>query len=205
MAVEIPMPHLSQTTEEVKLIRWLVKEGDKVQKGQALCEVENDKTTMEVESFASGTVLRLNGEPESMIAAGTLIAVLGEAGEQAQAAPVRPDAASPPGPQAASSPHPAQPASPPAAQVRATPLVRNLAAKRGVDLAQVRGTGAQGLVTRADLDTYLRGASARPGAAGPGAAPGPATAAAPAAARRPAFALSIRAASSRSMAAMSLS
>ena len=182
MAVEIPMPHLSQTTEEVKLIRWLVKEGDKVQKGQALCEVENDKTTMEVESFASGTVLRLNGEPESMIAAGTLIAVLGEAGEQAQAAPVRPDAASPPGPQAASSPHPAQPASPPAAQVRATPLVRNLARKRGVDLAQVRGTGAQGLVTRADLDAYLRGASARPGAAGPGAAPGPATAAAPAAA-----------------------
>jgi pyruvate dehydrogenase E2 component (dihydrolipoamide acetyltransferase) len=47
--------------------------------------------------------------------------------------------------------------------VRATPLVRNLARKHGVDLAQVRGTGAQGLVTRADLDAYLRG---RPGAAG---------------------------------------
>ena len=89
MSVEIPMPRLSQTTDEVKLIRWLVAVGDLVAKGQALCEVENDKTTMEVESFAAGTVLRLAGEPESMISAGTVIAVLGEAGERA-APPLRP-------------------------------------------------------------------------------------------------------------------
>lgn len=176
MSVEIPMPRLSQTTDEVKLIRWLVKPGDSVARGQALCEVENDKTTMEVESFASGTVLRLAGEPESLIAAGTVIAVLGEAGEQAPAAvppgaaavssaaaPVRPEYAARPRPPAGSPPPAAQPApglAPAPGGVRATPLVRNLARKHGIDLAQVRGTGAQGLVTRADLDAYLRAPAA---------------------------------------------
>jgi pyruvate dehydrogenase E2 component (dihydrolipoamide acetyltransferase) len=181
MSTDIPMPRLSQTTDEVKLIRWLVKPGDSIAKGQALCEVENDKTTMEVESFASGTVLRLAGEPESMIAAGTVIAVLGEAGEAPAAAPPvgAPKAAPPASPQvpaATAEPPPVPPPSavPPAAPqpaavppaagegVLATPLVRNLARKHGVDLARVRGTGARGLITRADLEAHLQRPSAAP-------------------------------------------
>jgi pyruvate dehydrogenase E2 component (dihydrolipoamide acetyltransferase) len=180
MSVEIPMPRLSQTTDEVKLIRWLVAVGDPVAKGQALCEVENDKTTMEVESFAAGTVLRLAGEPESMISAGTVIAVLGEAGERVAAAPAaaaRPEAGervAPTSPAPAASPAaaPAPAAGAPraatAADVLATPLVRNLARKQGVDLSRVRGSGARGLITRADLEAYVRaqaaGATAAAGA-----------------------------------------
>jgi pyruvate dehydrogenase E2 component (dihydrolipoamide acetyltransferase) len=154
MSVEIPMPRLSQTTDEVKLIRWLVAVGDLVAKGQALCEVENDKTTMEVESFAAGTVLRLAGEPESMISAGTVIAVLGETGERAAAA--TPAAA--PVPAAAPAPAAGAPEAVAAEGVLATPLVRNLARKRGVDLTRVHGTGARGLITRADLEAYVQGA-----------------------------------------------
>jgi len=185
MAVEIPMPRLSQTTDEVRLIRWLVKEGDGVRKGQALCEVENDKTTMEVESFAAGTVLRLAGQPDSVISAGTVIAVLGEPGERVPAAsgaagPAVPAAAGgagrppPAGPaeSAASAPSPARPsavppagAEPLAPGARATPLVRNLARKHGVDLAQVRGTGARGLITREDLEDWLRDRAAGAGGA----------------------------------------
>ena len=167
MSIEIPMPRLSQTTDEVKLIRWLVKPGDAVVKGQALCEVENDKTTMEVESFAAGTVLRLAGEPDSMISSGTLIAVLGEPGEQPPVKPGVPDGAgstpvvapgrSPPAKADIPVGHPAAPA---VEGVLATPLVRNLARKHGVDLARVRGTGARGLITRADLDAYLRAPAA---------------------------------------------
>jgi len=168
MAVEIPMPRLSQTTDEVRLIRWLVAVGDSVRKGQALCEVENDKTTMEVESFAAGTVLRLEGEPDALIAAGTLIAVLGEAtatavretGEGVEAPTVGAASAAPRAPAAASAaPAPVAPA--PAAGVRATPLVRNLARKHGVELARVRGTGARGLITREDLDAHLRAGRGR--------------------------------------------
>jgi pyruvate dehydrogenase E2 component (dihydrolipoamide acetyltransferase) len=179
MAVEIPMPRLSQTTDEVKLLRWLVKPGDPVSKGQALCEVENDKTTMEVESFAAGTVLRLQGEPESMISAGTVIAVLGEAGEKVEAggagagpasAPVSRAEAPASAAAAAGAAAAGTPARAPAGisaspeGVRATPLVRNLARKHGVDLARVRGTGARGLITREDLDAYLRGGEAAPAA-----------------------------------------
>ena len=90
MSVEIKMPKLGQTTDEVHLVRWHVKEGDTVAKGQPLCEAENDKTTMDVESYASGTVLRLTVEPDSVITAGTVIAVLGEPGEKlAAAGPLR--------------------------------------------------------------------------------------------------------------------
>lgn len=167
MSVEIPMPRLSQTTDEVKLIRWLVAVGDLVAKGQALCEVENDKTTMEVESFAAGTVLRLAGEPESMISAGTVIAVLGEAGEHVASAPTAvPGAgerATAPAPKASPAAAPAPAAGAPGAAAAAkgllaTPLVRNLARKQGVDLSRVHGSGARGLITRADLEAYVPGA-----------------------------------------------
>jgi len=176
MSVEISMPRLSQTTDEVRLIRWLVKPGDSIAKGQALCEVENDKTTMEVESFAAGTVLRLEGEPDSMIAAGTVIAVLGEPGQGMEAeGPPQPGMAkapdgpvAPPAPAPRTTPAAAMAAPPPeqapagapptAAGALATPLVRNLARKHGVDLARIRGTGARGLITRADLEAYLQGA-----------------------------------------------
>lgn len=77
MAVEIKMPDLSQTTDGVKLLKWHVKVGDIVKKGDLLCEVETDKVQTEVESFASGMVSELIGKPGDQIKTGTIIAVLG--------------------------------------------------------------------------------------------------------------------------------
>jgi pyruvate dehydrogenase E2 component (dihydrolipoamide acetyltransferase) len=183
MAIEIKMPRLSQTTEEVRLIRWLIKEGDTLTKGQALCEVENDKTTMEVESFAAGTVLQLYGEPDSLIEAGTVIALLGEPGEKAEAAQSSGVAE----PSSNASDTTAQPIPPTHSSVeyartgtaaeaaagsairasgllpggvRATRLVQNIARKWGIDLTQVRGSGARGLITKKDLETFLKGSEA---------------------------------------------
>ena len=82
MAVEIRMPHLSQTTDEVRFIMWLVQEGSKVNKGDPICEVETDKVTTVVESFENGTVLKLLALPDTIVYAGTIIAVLGEPGEK---------------------------------------------------------------------------------------------------------------------------
>ncbi len=78
MIKEIKMPQLGQTSDEVRLIRWLVKEGDKVSKGQALCEVETDKVTMEFESVAEGIIKKLNFKPDSQIKTGDVIALVDE-------------------------------------------------------------------------------------------------------------------------------
>jgi pyruvate dehydrogenase E2 component (dihydrolipoamide acetyltransferase) len=82
MAIQIKMPKLSQTTEDVRFIRWLVDVGDSIKRGDSICEVENDKTTMEVESFESGTVLKLSAQPDEMVMAGSVIALLGKPGEK---------------------------------------------------------------------------------------------------------------------------
>ena len=160
MAVEIPMPQLSQTTDEVRLIRWLVSPGDVIGRGDALFEVENDKTTMEVESFTRGTVLDLRGEEEGMIAAGTVIAVVGEPGETPPAGPTA--VSGPRETLADANADPAREAMPEVGGwplgarsdsavgrlgplpegVWATRLVQNIAHKRGVDLRLVEGSGA---------------------------------------------------------------
>ena len=81
MAEKIEMPKLSDTMEEGMIAKWNVKEGDKVESGDVIAEVETDKATMEVEVFDSGTILKiLVGEGES-VPLGGLMAVIGEEGE----------------------------------------------------------------------------------------------------------------------------
>ena len=79
--IEIKMPQLGQTTDEVRIVRWLVKEGQEVKRGEPLCEVETDKTTMELESFEGGTVVKINVEPDTVVNSGAVIALIGKAGE----------------------------------------------------------------------------------------------------------------------------
>ena len=155
MAIELTMPALSQTTDTVKLVAWLVKEGDEVRKGQPVCGVETDKVTMEVESFAGGTVLKLIGRPGEEISAGRVILLLGEPGEVVpEAVPGGTEegetARKPSGKRASA----AVPGGTEEAKTRATPLVRNLAEKKGLDLAQVPGSGPRGLITKEDLTAY---------------------------------------------------
>ncbi len=154
MAEEIKMPRLSQTTDEVKLLTWLVQEGDRIEKGSPLCSVETDKVTMDVESYCSGIVLKLLAQPETVINAGTAIAIVGKAGESIKADAPR----APAPPQEAVSAQSARPSPAAGAQseteIKATPLVRNIAKKRNIDLGRIRGTGPGGLITRADLEEY---------------------------------------------------
>lgn len=168
MAVEITMPKLSQTAEEVRLVRWLVQEGDSVKKGDLLCEVENDKTTMEVESFAGGSVLRLFGEPDSMVTAGTVIAVLGEPGEKAPKT-TEPKTTAQTAVQADTTSQTTLGTTvqtavsrlgPLPQGVNATHLVQNIALKKGIDLSQVQGTGPGGRITKRDLEVSQTGLQA---------------------------------------------
>src|SRR3954465_2929080 len=81
MATQVVMPKLSPTMEEGQLSRWLKKEGDKVGVGEPLAEIDTDKATMEAQALAEGVLLKvLVGEGET-VPLGTVIAVIGEPGE----------------------------------------------------------------------------------------------------------------------------
>ena len=81
MAIKIEMPKLSDTMEEGVIAKWNVKEGDAVEAGDIIAEVETDKATMDVEAFDAGTVLKIVPAEGDSVPLGGLIAVLGEEGE----------------------------------------------------------------------------------------------------------------------------
>ena len=185
MPTEILMPALSPTMEEGTLAKWLVKEGDTVSSGDLLAEIETDKATMEFEAVDEGTIGKiLVAEGAEGVKVNTAIAILLEEGETAsdineasappasapKAAPVPESAATPAVPSAA----PAAPQSASGSRVFASPLARRIAADKGIDLAQIKGSGPHGRIVKADVETAQPGAAATPVAS---AAP---TAAAPA-------------------------
>ena len=85
MIKEITMPAGGQTTDVSTIGAWLVKKGDKVKRGDALLEIETDKATLTVESFAKGVVLALLAEEGDEVAAGTVIAYIGDESDMAEA------------------------------------------------------------------------------------------------------------------------
>jgi pyruvate dehydrogenase E2 component (dihydrolipoamide acetyltransferase) len=181
MPTEILMPALSPTMEEGTLAKWLVKEGDVVSSGDLLAEIETDKATMEFEAVDEGIVGKLLiAEGSEGVKVNTPIAVLLEDGESADdignapapAPAAREEAAAAPVAPAAA-PAPAAPVASGGARVFASPLARRIAADKGLDLAQITGSGPHGRIVKADVE----GAAAAPKAAAPAAAaPAPAAA-----------------------------
>ncbi len=197
MAIQILMPALSPTMTDGKLAKWLKKEGDAVSSGDVIAEIETDKATMEMEAVDEGTIGKiLVPEGSEGVAVNAPIAVLLEEGEDASAieaatspakAPEKPAAPAAEKP-AAAAPAPAQPAAAPAAKpqpapagdrVFASPLARRMAEQAGLSLAQVKGSGPQGRIVKADVEKALSGRPAAAAAAASQAAAAPAPAPAP--------------------------
>ena len=82
MASEIIIPDFGTSVDTITLIKWLKKEGEAVKKGDALCELETDKATTELESFVEGILLQQSVEAGSEIEIGTVIAYIGQEGEK---------------------------------------------------------------------------------------------------------------------------
>ena len=187
MPTEILMPALSPTMEEGTLAKWLVKEGDTVQSGDLLAEIETDKATMEFEAVDEGVIGKiLIAEGTENVKVNTAIAVLlgyGESAADIGSAPAAPAPAAVETPAAApvatAAPAPAAPAAANGTRIFASPLARRIAADKGVDLSQIAGSGPHGRIVKADVD----GATAAPKAAAP--APAAAATAAPAPAKAP--------------------
>jgi pyruvate dehydrogenase E2 component (dihydrolipoamide acetyltransferase) len=163
MAKEITMPKLSDTMTEGIFAGWRKNVGDRIERGDIIAEVETDKAVMELEAFASGILIKTMATEGELVPVGTVLGLIGEAGELAESAvtaPASEPAATAPAATAtatALSPSTPQAASQPAAihseqeHEKASPLVRRLARDQGIDLRQVHGSGPEGRITQKDL------------------------------------------------------
>jgi pyruvate dehydrogenase E2 component (dihydrolipoamide acetyltransferase) len=193
MASEVKLPRLGQGMEAGTIVKWLKSEGDPVEKGEPLYELDTDKVTQEVEAEASGVLLKI-AVAEGEVPVGQTIAVIGEEGEAvpeidgggaARAAEERPAEEGTAGAEreperergraASAEQREQETEKAPIAQrdggrVKASPLARRIARERGIDLAALSGTGPEGRIVAEDVERA--GAEAAPAVAAPAAAPG---------------------------------
>jgi pyruvate dehydrogenase E2 component (dihydrolipoamide acetyltransferase) len=144
MVTSVKMPELSTTSDTVTLVKWLIKEGDSVRRGDILCEIETDKATNGLESIAEGTILKILVEEGTEIGQGTVIAYIGKPGEQL------PDTSNKL--QLSETERSAgQNVKSVDDGLKISLIIRNLADKYGVDLKSISGTGPMGRITREDV------------------------------------------------------
>lgn len=150
MPIEVIMPSLGAVAEEATLVRWLIREGDTVAKGQVIFEAESDKATVEIEAPESGKVFQLLASEGDLIPNGTVIALLLAEGEPMPEAPpsmIREN-------QTVQESYTAPPIQD-GKRLVASPLARRLAREKGIDLAKLRGTGPGGRIIVADVKDAL--------------------------------------------------
>ncbi len=157
MPINILMPALSPTMTEGNLAKWHKAEGDSIEPGDVLAEIETDKATMEVEAVDSGTLGKIVvPDGSENVAVNDIIGYLLEDGEDA--GDIDTNAAPATTPETLSADEQPKTAAAPNDTPKATPLARRLAEQAGIDLATVAGTGARGKITRADIEA-LTGSS----------------------------------------------
>jgi 2-oxoglutarate dehydrogenase E2 component (dihydrolipoamide succinyltransferase) len=171
MSVVVTLPQLGESVVEGTVARWLVKEGDRVERDQPLVEVTTDKVDAEIPAPESGVIEAILAPEGATVPVGGELVRIG-AGAAATAAPRSAPAAA--APRAA---EPAPRAAPAAEPTRATPAARRAAEEAGVDLARVEATGPAGRVRRADVERAGRDKAAPVAAAPPSAKPARAAAA----------------------------
>jgi pyruvate dehydrogenase E2 component (dihydrolipoamide acetyltransferase) len=159
MAVEIKLPRLGQGMESGTIVKWLKSEGDAVEKGEPLYELDTDKVTQEVEADASGVLLKIAVQ-EGEVEVGKTIAVIGEQGEDVsiesggsdgKPAAEREEERPPEAPPQPSSTDGQQPKAA-EGRIKASPLARRIARERGIELSGIAGTGPEGRVVAEDVE-----------------------------------------------------
>ena len=168
MPIEITMPRLSDTMEQGTIVKWHVAQGDTVESGDVIADVETDKATMEMQAYDDGTITNINVSEGQPVAIGTVVAMMVEEGEDVDAAADAPAAepAAPVQEPPADEPTPAADPAPevieqpvataPAARTRAghvriSPVARRLAEEHGVDVSSLQGSGPLGRIVKRDV------------------------------------------------------
>ena len=175
---KVVMPKLSEAMESGKVIKWIKKEGDRVEGGEIIAEIETDKADIELEAFGSGVLRKIVVPAGDRAPVGGLIAVIADAADDIAGllagAPAPPAAAAPPPPvspapppRVVAPPPPPRPIAPapapvpvavPGGRVKASPLAKKVAARSGVDLRLVQGSGPGGRIVRRDVEAALTAA-----------------------------------------------
>ena len=175
MAEVIRMPRMSDTMTEGNIVGWLKEEGEAVEPGDTLAEVETDKATMELDSYSEGVLLHI-AVKEGTVHINGVIAVAGEEGADWKAA-IAADESGGSAPTAAASSPAAEPtkveiatvdivASPSAAKsesrIKASPLAKSMASEAGIDISQIKGSGDNGRIVKKDVEAFLGGSGSAP-------------------------------------------
>jgi 2-oxoglutarate dehydrogenase E2 component (dihydrolipoamide succinyltransferase) len=180
----IVVPELGESVVEARVARWLKKEGDRVETGEPVVELETDKIDVEVGADHAGTLSSIKHGEGDDVKVGELLATVDESGaakaaetapQPAETAlkPAQPGAkAAPPAaktapPEAASGNGSAAKAETPAEPPRATPTAKRIATDNKIDLEGVKGTGSAGRVTKRDVQQAVAPATAKPAAPAP--------------------------------------
>lgn len=153
MSINVTMPKLGMTMKEGKVAKWYKNEGDLVEKGENLFEVETEKITNKIESAGSGILFQVVVPAGTTVPIGTILAVIAEDGEQperiegfqaGEAVEMESDPAKPQSAEAETGPVKKK-------RILATPSARRVAKELGVDLILVLGTGPDGKIKEADV------------------------------------------------------
>ncbi len=176
----INMPRLSDTMEEGTVAKWLKKEGDKVEEGDILAEIETDKATMEFESFYEGVLLKIGIQEGETAKVDTLLAIIGPEGTDVSSIGSKPAAGkskSSEGEKAKAEESSETPSkedekdSKPAqaqdgARIFVSPLAKKMAEDKGIDLQEVKGSGENGRIVKKDIESFKPSDKPKPAAEG---------------------------------------
>ncbi|POS01778.1 pyruvate dehydrogenase E2 component (dihydrolipoamide acetyltransferase) [Flavobacterium croceum DSM 17960] len=176
-AVEIPagvkvitMPRLSDTMTTGTVATWLKKVGDTVKEGDILAEIETDKATMEFESFDAGTLLYIGVNEGESAPVDSVLAIMGPAGTDVSHIAANYKAGATKDAEPAQQQEKTVETSPTSSQntttntnangrIFASPLAKKIATEKGINLAQVKGTGENGRITKSDVENFTPTAS----------------------------------------------
>jgi len=163
MLNEVIIPVMDETTETVLLSRWLKQEGDAVQKGEVICEIETEKASVEIEASADGALRKIFIEAGTQIPPRTVVALVGAVSEpipdldpyyqtpKKRAAESSTSSST----TTSSSTIPATTTVAPSKEVRISPRARRLAEDNGIDLAMVNGSGPEGRIVEDDIKAAI--------------------------------------------------
>ncbi|HBU79958.1 MAG TPA: pyruvate dehydrogenase complex dihydrolipoamide acetyltransferase [Muricauda sp.] len=181
----VTMPRLSDTMEEGTVASWLKSVGDKVEEGDILAEIETDKATMEFESFYSGTLLHIGIQEGEGAPVDSLLAIIGpegtdvdavlnakSSGGSSKSAPKK-EASKDEAPkkEESSKKEETAPATQDGQRIFASPLAKKIADEKGINLADVKGTGDNGRIVKKDIENFKPSEKAAPAAEKTEAAP----------------------------------